>query len=238
MINSFQIVPTHLQIVHLKITFTALFHSPKASMRNSISSYCKIKDSQINLNGEILFSAAPANFEGFSKAAYNHLQLNYLKFFKMDNLCKLALLCSEALLKNKALKKRYAPEDIALIISNSASSLDTDRKHSLSIKDRANYFPSPSVFVYTLPNILVGEICIRNNFKGENSFFIFDKFDADFMATQVKQLLDTSLAKVCITGWVDYDKEQADAFLCLIEKSEDLNQLELTKENFNNLYFK
>lgn len=206
-------------------------------MRNNISSYCRIKDNRVNLNGELIFSTSASSFEIFSKVTYQHIQFNYLKFFKMDNLCKLAMLCSELLLKNKSLHTKYAPEEIAVCICNSAASLDTDRKHSLSIKDKANYFPSPSVFVYTLPNILVGEICIRNNFKGENSFFIFDAFDTDFIARQVNQLLNTSRCKVCITGWVDFDKEQADAFLCLVEKSEHQNLIEFSKENLDNLYF-
>ena len=155
----------------------------------------------------------------------------------MDNLSKLAFINSELLLQNTKLKEKYKPEEIAVCISNTASSLDTDRKHNESISNRKNYFPSPSVFVYTLPNILVGEICIRNNFKGENSFFVFDNFESAFMTSQVNQLMNDALCKCCVMGWLDFENEKKDALLCLIEKSENKNLLELTDENYKNLYF-
>ena len=206
-------------------------------MQPKITSHCRIQNNQIILNGELVFEALNDNFTDFSKQAYQHFKLNYLKFFKMDNLSKLAFVNCELLLRNVNLKEKYKPEDIAVFICNSASSLDTDRKHSESISDRKNYFPSPSVFVYTLPNILVGEICIRNNFKGENSFFVFDTFESEFITAQVNQLLNDNKCKACVMGWVDFENEHADTLLCLIEKSEDENLLELTTENYRKLYF-
>jgi hypothetical protein len=46
-----------------------------------------------------LFKAQAADFAEFSKKAYHHLGLSYPKFFKMDNLSKLAFLGAELLLK-------------------------------------------------------------------------------------------------------------------------------------------
>jgi hypothetical protein len=207
-------------------------------MQNRIIHYCHIKNNQINLNGAVVFKAESPSFLDFLKLGYAHFNLAYPKFFKMDNLSKLAFLNSELVLKNADFKENYLPEEIAVYMSNSSSSLDTDRKHNESIKDRENYFPSPSVFVYTLPNILIGELCIRNNFKGENSFFVFEKFEASFLPDYVNSILNDSLAKACLMGWVDYENEQGDAFFCWIEKSSDPNLLELTSENYKHLYFK
>ena len=86
----------------------------------------------------------------------------------MDNLSKLGWLASEVLLKNSFDKENYQPEEIGIVLANANSSLDKDIKYWESVQDMA----SPSLFVYTLPNIVIGEICIRNHFKGENALYI------------------------------------------------------------------
>ena len=39
-----------------------------------------------------------------------------------------------------------------------------------TIQHADSYYPSPALFVYTLPNIVTGEIAIRNKYYGETSF--------------------------------------------------------------------
>ncbi|HEY2583975.1 MAG TPA: hypothetical protein VGI43_19355, partial [Mucilaginibacter sp.] len=104
----------------------------------------------------------------------------------MDNLSKLGWLASEILLKDNFNPDKYKPEEIGIVLTNANSSLDDDRKYYDSVKD----VPSPSLFVYTLPNIVIGEICIRNNFKGEHAFFVMDSFNGDFIMQQVNYLID------------------------------------------------
>ena len=204
--------------------------------KNYITSLCSIKDGAVFLDGIAGYSDASLGSVEFLKAAYKEYQLNYPKFYKMDNLCKLAFVASELLLKNNPLTQKYASEDIAIIVANSASSLEIDTEHQRTISDKSNYFPSPSVFVYTLPNILIGEIAIRNSIKGENSFFIFDKFDADFMSSYINALLNSSKAKCCITGWVEFYENKYRAFLYSVEKEEGTLKLEHTSEELKKLY--
>ena len=131
----------------------------------------------------------------------------------MDGLSKLAFLAAELLMKNE-------PEgsDTALVFANKSSSLDTDVKYQKSISDAENYFPSPAVFVYTLPNICLGEISIRHQLKSENSFFIFDAFNPVFMANYANLLLNTGKAEKVICGWTEYFNEDYKAFLYLVSK--------------------
>ncbi|RPH47322.1 MAG: 3-oxoacyl-ACP synthase, partial [Desulfobacteraceae bacterium] len=143
-----------------------------------ISHYCSVNLSVILFNGSIVFSQDTSELSEFLKTAYRHLHIQYPKFFKMDNLCKLAFLSAEILLKDLELTSRYPSEEIGLILLNAASSLETDEKHQESIADRRNYFPSPSVFVYTLPNIMTGEIAIRHKIKGENAVIISEMPDS------------------------------------------------------------
>lgn len=206
------------------------------SDQNYISSFCSIKKSEVCINSHIAYAEPSANSSvDFLKSVYKHYQLAYPKFYKMDSLCKLAFVTSELLLKANKITERYNKEDIAIVIGNSVSSLETDAEYQTTI-DRTNYFPSPTVFVYTLPNILIGEIAIRNGIKGENTFFVFDKFDTDFMSSYINSLLNNDRAKCCITGWVDFYENTMESFLITVEKQPGILNLEHTTENLTKLY--
>lgn len=183
-----------------------------------ISSYCHIKNSTISVDGKLLFSSPIQEFPAFIKSAAQHLETKYSKFYKMDNLSKLAFLAADILLKNAELDSN-SEHNIAIILSNKASSLDTDRTYQASINDPDHFFPSPSVFVYTLPNICIGEISIKHQLHSENCFFIFDSFNADHLWINSQSLLKRKKAEKVLCGWVDFDDENYEAFLYLIEEN-------------------
>lgn len=181
-----------------------------------IKAICTIQKNEIILNGKSVFNFEPTNFSDFVKKAYQHFEINYPKFFKMDNLSKLAFLAAELLLKSEISEEQE--NNIALVFANKSSSLDTDVKYQNSIVDSENYFPSPAVFVYTLPNICIGEISIKHQLKSENTFFIFDHFDSEFMTNYSNLLLNTNKAEKVLCGWVEYYNEEYKAFLYIIDK--------------------
>lgn len=190
----------------------------------------------VSLNGNVLFSEVPItigaeDFSTFIKNAYKFLKTDYSKFFKMDNLSKLAFLAANVLLKKENLNEEE--NNIALIFSNKASSLDTDRKHQAAIENDAEYFPSPAVFVYTLPNICLGEISIKHRLYSENSFFIFDRFNAEHLQLYANSLLRSGKAEKVLCGWVDLDENSYDAFLYLVEKQ---GEIEHKTEEITRLY--
>ena len=150
----------------------------------------------------------------------------------MDNLCKLGWLATEILLNNSFDKTMYQPEDIGLVLSNSSSSLDTDIKYYETVKTMA----SPALFVYTLPNIVMGEICIRHNFKGENDFFIFDGFNAGFMQQYVSHLFATGALEACICGWVEVLDNNYHTVLYLVEKKESDSKTVFSEQNIHQIY--
>ncbi len=145
------------------------------------------------------------SFSKYAKALYKFFKIKYPKYYKMDKLSKLAFLASEILLKDEDFLKKYDEEDISVIISNGSSSLDTDAEYQKTIEDKNNYFPSPSVFVYTLANIMIGEICIRNKIKGENTVFISKDFNKEFIFEYVEILFNLGKAKVSLCGRIDYN---------------------------------
>ncbi len=180
-----------------------------------INSSCVICKNTVYKNGEIIFTNDAENSPDFLFTVYKNFEINYSRFYKMDSLCKLGWLCSEILLKESLLKEKYKPAEIGLVFSNANSSLSTDIKYIESLQET----PSPALFVYTLPNIVTGEICIRNGFKGENSFFIFEKFNPAFLANYVSVLMDKNLVQACICGWNDYLETGYKAALFLVEKN-------------------
>lgn len=196
-----------------------------------ISSYCSMANGKISLNGQELF-CLESDFSDFAKQAYRHFEIDYAKFFKMDSLSKLAFLGAELLLKDMVEENK---SDTALLFANASSSLDTDVKFDQSIQDQENYYPSPAVFVYTLPNICLGEISIRHKLYTENSFFIFDAFNPEFFVNYANILLDNKKAEKVLCGWVELFKEDYKAFMYLVSNK---GTIEYTEQNLQTLYLK
>jgi hypothetical protein len=201
-------------------------------IENYITGSCKIENGTVFKDGEPLFENKGADLSGFLLSVYQHFQLNYPKFYKMDNLSKLGWLASELLLKDSLKKDNCQPEEVGIVLANSNSSLDNDIKYFDSLKE----FASPSLFVYTLPNIVIGEICIRNHFKGEHAFFVQDTFNAGFMEQQVNYLLDKDILKACICGWVDVLEQDYKGVLFLVEKETNNSSMLFSAKNMDNIF--
>ncbi len=189
-------------------------------MKNSclISSYCSIQRKGARIGKDIVYSDGDIGFRELANGIYTKFALNYPKFHKMDNLCKLGFLTVELLLRDRDLKLKYSGDEAGIIFMNASSSLDSDRRHQETISGRENYFPTPSVFVYTLPNVVIGEICIRHKFYGEGNFLISEKFNPDFLVNYVEQLFLSDIIQFCITGWIEFNGNDFESLVFLIEK--------------------
>ena len=173
----------------------------------------------------------------FFKNIYKQLKIDYPKFYKMDRLCKLAFLTAEYLFTEKSILEKYAPDEVAMIFSNSNSSLDTDIKHNNSISDKNKYYSKPAVFVYTLPNIMLGELSIRHVIRGENVFFVSEKFDTGFITDYTINLLNTTKHKACLLGRTDYSEGEYESSMFFIEQSTNTAKEELLSgENLDRLF--
>lgn len=136
---------------------------------------------------------------------YKQMIGNYPKFYKMDGLSRLGFVASEILLNAE---KGDTDKERAIIFFNHSSSIASDRNYKESINDKNNYFPSPSIFVYTLPNIVTGEIAIRNHFHGETSFFILPDKDERMMEEILQASCRDAQSKSFLTGWINYEDER------------------------------
>lgn len=166
--------------------------------------------------GEVVLNGMVISDKGITDL-YREYVGDYPKFFKMDYLCKLGFLGAEMLLSGQTQERK---EDCAVILFNRNGSLVTDRNYEDTIADAQNYFPSPALFVYTLANIVTGEIAIRHKIYGETSFYIADSYDEDFMLSVVKNVSLTSKPSMILYGWVDYnDRNDYLASLRLIDNN-------------------
>ncbi len=182
--------------------------------------YCRITHEGAVLDGEKLLSFEGADTGESLLALYRHIAQDYPKFYKMDLLSKASFLGVE-LLKSSCPGLAFAPDDaVALLFANSESSSDTDIRFKESYE--IERLPGPSLFVYTLPNIALGEISIRNKWYGEHMFAVFPNFASAYFADHGMLLLNDG-AEWVIGGWVNVTNGP-DALIFVMQKSEDASR--------------
>lgn len=148
-----------------------------------------------------------ATGKGLLTELYHKEVGNYPKFYKMDCLSKLGFIASELLLQAEGKERFKEDESRAVILFNRSSSIVSDKAHQTAISDSGNFFPSPSVFVYTLPNIVTGEIAIRNKYYGETSLYILSERNEELMKKILKASFQDNSTQSIITGWIDCPDE-------------------------------
>ena len=179
---------------------TGGYHSPFSSHHSVV-----IRSDAVEVDGRHL------PIDAFGKelltALYRQYVGDYPKYYKMDPLSRLGFIASELLLQAEGAERFVACDDRAVIFFNHSSSVCADRQYIETIADPDNCFPSPSVFVYTLPNIVTGEIAIRNGYHGETSFYILPRQDDRLMQQILQASCLDSTTQSILCGWLDYEDD-------------------------------
>ena len=175
-------------------------HTPHSSNHSVL-----IRPDAVEVDGHCLTVATTG--KDLLTALYRQYVGDYPKYYKMDGLSRLGFIASELLLQAEGAERFMARDDRAVIFFNHTSSVCADRQYLETIADPDNCFPSPSVFVYTLPNIVTGEIAIRNHYHGETSFYILPRRDENL----IQQILQASCldpkTQSFLCGWLDYQDD-------------------------------
>ena len=195
-------------------------------MNLELVSYSRITNDKVFVNGKE--ENITRTDSSWLTDIYHSKAISYPKFFKMDNLAKAGFLGTELMLQPLDFDRDTRKENIAVVCCNSSSSLDDDTAYQKTIQDSENYYPSPAVFVYTLANIVTGEISIRNKVMGESSFYIMKSFDAKAIFTILSGVFSDESIDYCIWGWTEYYKNNCDV-LCMYIKRSTLNTLDYNK---------
>src|SRR5690606_34186304 len=162
---------------------------------------------------------------------YRKLAIDYAKFHKMDGLCKAILIAAELIARESGPYARHT----APLFSNRTSSYMSDSRHASDIFRPDSPMASPSTFVYTLPNIALGELSIRHQLQSENVFFIFDRYSPEFMVPYADATLDGQPDDgSALCGWVEVTEDACDLLLYRIGTSGPLtHNVEQLKRLYN-----
>ena len=184
-----------------------------------------ITPERVTLDGKLL-QTNDHNGLHFLVQLYKAQVGDYPKFYKMDALSRLGFLAAEFLVNAEQENNNTVSdaESRGVVFFNAHSSLAADRKYLESIVDRDNYFPSPAAFVYTLPNIVTGEVAIRHGYHGETSFYILPDQDEVLMQQVLQATTADGHLQSLIAGWVDYvdaDHFLADVAIYAISKNQN-----------------
>ena len=165
------------------------------------------------------------------------------KFYKMDTLSKAGFVATELLLKKVGERRCDSEEFVrsrAIVLFGLTASLCADRNYQETIQDKDNYYPSPALFVYTLPNIVTGEIAIRNHWRGETSFYVLEGPDAAQMAFHLSCAFQDADTESILAGWVDSRmNDDFQVFVTLVSREDAADtewlagQLQLMINNLN-----
>lgn len=117
------------------------------------------------------------------------------RFGRMDTACQLALLAVEPLAAHFG---ELPPDRIAIVLGVRASSLSTDVEYWKG-RDAVGG-PSPTLFTYTLPSAVLGEIAIRHRLTGPNLCFVGDSRN---LLCEGAELLRLEEADACLCVFVN-----------------------------------
>lgn len=127
------------------------------------------------------------------KEMYRKYVKDYPRFYKMDPLCKLGFIASELLLdaesKAEGTTRFSGNRNRGVLLVGSKGSICADMAYLQTIRHPENYYPSPSAFIYTLPNIVTGEIAIRNGYHGATSYIMMQDGESELEQLMLQALL-------------------------------------------------
>lgn len=159
-----------------------------------------INAGEVLVNDSVVFSDKSADFGTFIREAFKSRGENNMKFYKMDDLCKLGYVAAAWLLDGI----EFGEEECGMVLSGKYGCLDTDMKHQQIIDKEGDAASSPAVFVYTLPNVVAGEISIRHHIKGENTWFWSDDRTMSDLKHYASLMAGASDLRYCIIGHLDF----------------------------------
>ena len=134
---------------------------------------------------------------------------NYPRFYKMAMLSRVGFLASEMLLKADADKGEAATSDCAVVLFGRHGSVVADCNYLRTIATPEDFYPSPERFIYTLPNIVTGEIAIRHQLHAETTFVYLPRYNESELQRLVQVCAERLPSKYLLTGWVDAENDES-----------------------------
>ncbi len=128
---------------------------------------------------------------------------------RMPGLCKYGLASVEIALKKSGLKKKIKehPASCGVVISSLTGSMESDADYYAELLKKGVEYASPMKFTYTLPNIVMGEICIFYGIKGEN-LCVADNGSGLCAVLESYNKLKHGYCDICIAGYYEHNPKE------------------------------
>ena len=163
-------------------------------------------------DGQHLFDLSQIACGDIPAHLYRSLGISYPKFFKMDRISKLGFIATELLMQ--VVDTNIDKDTVALLLTTADGCLEIDEKFEASRND----IPSPALFVYTLPNIIAGEICIKNGFKGEQMVWVAEQENEHLTEIYLNSLFSKDNTNACLTGFINAYQDNFSCALRWVER--------------------
>lgn len=176
--------------------------STASPVKTEVTHCVRIVPGKVVVDGKVLLEDSSAT--DLLSRLYKAYIGDYPKFYKMDKLCQLGFVATELLLQTEGSARFEEGGNRAVVLAGTTASAVADVEYLKTISDVGNYYPSPSAFIYTLPNMVTGEIAIRNKYHGETSFYVLPQRNDTLVADLAASCFADGAVESAIAGWLDY----------------------------------
>lgn len=193
-----------------------------------IHHYLNWQNEKIFLDGNLKATAPKdLSIEEILNFHFRQENISYAKYFKMDLSSRLGFLASYMLSKNFEIENS---DTTGIVLSTCHGSLAVDK----AFEQSRHEIPSPALFVYTLPNIALGEICIYHKIKGPQVCLMEEIFNPELLAATTKDFFERERASALFLGHWDATEAALSAKIAWISLKE--SALPLTAETLANTF--
>ncbi|HQV52129.1 MAG: hypothetical protein IPH21_02100 [Flavobacteriales bacterium] len=186
------------------------------------------RNGHFTVNGKLLAEPTSSPDTDLNNA-WSALGIELPRFPRMDRSSKLVAICGSSFFIEGGALAGHSKETIGMVIMGKHGSMDTDSKYQAQLD--ADNHASPGQFVYTLPNIAMGEFSIQHGLYGSGLCLLNNAPDLSQMREACVILLHDHGMDAIVCGWSDIFADQATAtFMVVTERTlADWNAAELEK---------
>lgn len=109
---------------------------------------------------------------------------------------------------DRLIEQRDLQDPMHVVLFNMSSTAVVDGEFQRTISDNDAYYPSPSLFVYTLPNIVTGEVAMRYGWQVETTFYVLGERDEQVIHQIVTATAHAHPGERILYGWVDRPEKE------------------------------
>lgn len=131
------------------------------------------------------------------------------RFLRMDLMCRLGFMAAELLAVDFDTLPEARRKRLGVCVESFTGSLDTDIRFAQT--------PRPSIFAYTLPSTVIGEICIRHRLKGPVLSLISPDTDGTNALTEAADWLRADDAEMVLCLGIEAMNVSTANSICLPE---------------------